>query len=474
MVMNLLSNLCTPPSAPQQLTVALYGDPACGKKTLCSTLNARKYTRFQDQKRFSFDVQLKEPTTSIALILADASSLPETIDPALRAARQCAPVVCLVYTKVDLVPRDYSINHIEFLGSGPFVGYTYDLDFFSVSCVTGEGIDDLLEYIVNAVDPLPGPTPKTYHELLANLRDRALDWIAWWFALPTRRMTVDISSELPATVTDSDVSGLFGSEIDAAWADSLKRRLDAEDVRNIPIYRLTPSIIAKVASTSERAAMEFVLKNTTVPIPRVHCPHLDLLTMDYIDGDMLYECWHKQTWFMQFRIACTLRLYVKQLRSLRRSNVGTVDDYHVGGAFFDFNRYPPFASLRRFRQFCEYVACVGWQTRVQYELHQGLTPSPFPRPNFDWSPVLTHGDLNASNILLDRSGSLWIVDWGAAGFYPACIESLAMHHVECVVHSREATDTWVSYRTFIAGATTRDEEDFWHNLYSAIHRFPSM
>ena len=57
----------------------------------------------------------------------------------------------------------------------------------------------LISPLVNAVDPVSGPTYLSFREILANLRDSALDWVAWCFALPTGRVTRDVRATVLTT-----------------------------------------------------------------------------------------------------------------------------------------------------------------------------------------------------------------------------------------------------------------------------------
>ncbi|KAI0757990.1 hypothetical protein C8Q74DRAFT_1302518 [Fomes fomentarius] len=459
-VMDFFINLYRPKSAPQGLTVAILGDPGTGKKTLATTLNGHLHVRAQDSKCFVFHARVgtaPNPTsnpTSIALVTVD-SSVPRIgpLKPTLDIAREAAPHVCVVFTKSDLIPRDYSMTHLNLLGRVPETSYVYDIDCIPVSTTSGEGLNDLFACIVNNVDP---PTAAPKNSLIGRLGTALLDWIASWFALPAPKTMPDVSAELAAIDTIEDVEKHINGEIDAPWGKSLKDRFRIPQSEHLHIHRITPSLAAKMVSQAESDAMEYARRNTSIPIPRTHRDDLFYLIMDFIDGETMYECWDKQGWIMQLRIACTLRLYVKQLRSLKGLTIGSVNNDIVDGIFFDGNQYSPFGSVRRFRRFCEFVAFDGWR---RY-------------PNIDWTPVFTHGDLNGSNVLLDRQGSLWLIDWGMSGFYPACIESLAMRHVEHVVHPCDVSPSWPHYRNFIAGTTTKDEEDFWYNFFSAIYIYP--
>ena len=217
--------------------------------------------------------------------------------------------------------------------------------------------------------------------------------------------------------------------------------------------------------------MEYVRRYTTIPVPRIHHPDLDWLVMDHIEGEMLYECWHKQSTFMQFRIACTLRLYIRQLRSLKDANVGALSSGQVSGILFQDYNFGPFDSARRFKGFCEYVSLVGWDMRARLYRSRGQPIPPAPRVPVDWTPVFTHGDLNPSNILLDKRGTLWLIDWAFAGFYPPWMDSLVMRHFDEDVFRDSVSRSWVRYRHFIAGKTSADDGHFWDCFYPAIHRF---
>nr|VWP01927.1 MFS domain-containing protein [Ganoderma boninense] len=241
--------------------------------------------------------------------------------------------------------------------------------------------------------------------------------------------------------------------MDTVWGEELKRRLGVEDAPHVTVNRISPSLLAKCMSASERASMELVRQHTTIPVPRDLCPHLVFLVMDLIDGEMLYECWDRLSRFKQFRIACTLRWYTKQLHSLTRPAPGSLGDGCVRGVVFSDAEYGPFATARSFRRFCELVAFFGWRAKALMAIAANKEIPPLPRPDLiDWTlPSFVHGDLNISNVLLDRQGSLWVVDWANAGYYPSTMEPIAMRRVDEIMHARDVSSSWRSYRSFIAG-----------------------
>ena len=83
------------------------------------------------------------------------------------------------------------------------------------------------------------------------------------------------------------MSNLVDQPLDIAWGEELKHRLSAEDVPYATVNRISPSLIVKASSASERASMALVRQHTTIPVPRDLCPHLSYLVMDFVDGEML-------------------------------------------------------------------------------------------------------------------------------------------------------------------------------------------
>ncbi|KAI0638482.1 kinase-like domain-containing protein [Trametes polyzona] len=455
--------------AAQHIRVAIYGERRTGKKTVASGLHGFKFYRSQDRHTFEFEVVSSTedmPPVQVALVLVDATTcdLPDSLMITVKGKAQHR---CVVFTKCDLVAQDYSSTHLRLLRAPRFLSCRHDVD--CILMAKKDGIKKLVSELVDRLIPLPKPSASGPWNILNGLGESAIDLIASLFALPFASEPLpNVDNELAAVSTDLDVENLVQGT--ASWDEELKKRLKAEYAWSVGAHRITPSLLVKTdARPSERASMEFVRQHTSIPIPRIHHPHLSYLLMDYIDGDMLSECWGRQSFFMQFRIACTLRLYVKQLRALQRPTLGSVDSGRVSGMFFEFEEYGPFSTVRRFRQFCDWVSVTGWESTMMARRNAGMPISPLPPCLGDFTPTFIHGDLNASNIMLDKRGTLWLIDWDSAGFYPKCLESLAMHSISIEGMPR----SWTRYMRFIAGTPTTEEMDYWVHLQTAIHRFHS-
>lgn len=98
-----------------------------------------------------------------------------------------------------------------------------------------------------------------------------------------------------------------------AWDMALKDRVDSHSPLSwISAHKISPKLIVKWKELHEQTATDYVRRHTRIPVPQVRHRYLDeWLVSDFIEGVMLFECWERQTAWMKFRIACTIRSYLK-------------------------------------------------------------------------------------------------------------------------------------------------------------------
>lgn len=231
-----------------------------------------------------------------------------------------------------------------------------------------------------------------------------------------------------------------------------------------PVHKITDKLLAKKCrGDTELKNMLYVREHTTIPVPQPRYTHCtEYLVMDFVEGRMLYECWDSLSHFMQFRIACTMRGYVNQLRELHGTIPGSPSNGLMNGPLFDDYTFGPFNSSLHFRRFCTRIAQVGWLRNIDDRKAQGLPPRPPPLLHDEWPLCFVHGDLNLANIILSNNGVLWLVDWAHSGFFPPWLESVAMGF------ARKNPQSWRKYHWFMVGVYPRFN-DFWCFFWRAAN-----
>ncbi|KAF9031819.1 hypothetical protein BDZ89DRAFT_607734 [Hymenopellis radicata] len=443
----------------QIIRLTIQGYQGSGKTALASQLQGRSYRYHESEYGFSVVNETDYHAQFSILVYALNGTFPQDL---LQEARSRPLPFCIAGTKIDLLSEE---NRNSYMKSPQAFAWSWDVNYVAVDNTTGHGIEDLMRSIVSALHPPPLPA-LTICQRLVIYTDEALCWaldcLAKCFKLPQPR-SIKNSPFLP---TKDELDRLLNSPAVKDWDREFLQRVNVQaSLNEVSCHLITPSLIAKVAGPSEYDSMEYV-RHTSIPVPRVYQDSPWML-MDYVDGRMLYECWSELSMFMQFRVACTLRLYVKQLQSLKAERPGNIADGVIPGIVFghDYKEYGPLKSARRFRQMCEFASIVGHRP--------GLVPSPCPPSTDDkWTLVFNHTDLNATNIILDKEGSLWLIDWGSAGFYPASFESIGMWYVDGNGEKGDRMPrSWSRYRGFIAGRMDGSELSFWTCVRSAMHRF---
>lgn len=176
---------------------------------------------------------------------------------------------------------------------------------------------------------------------------------------------------------------------------------------------------------NEAMTVEFIRRTTTIPVPRVLQVTLGKLdngdrnytyfAMEYIKGHTLEKCWPHLNIFKKVCIAWTLRGYVRQLRRLRRSFPGPIDNtVQFEGGFFSQSGSGPFATHE------ELIAY--YNRRLEISKERRRCPPDTPRFEMSGPLVFTHQDLCLRNLLLGDDGLLYVLDWEWAGFYPEWLE----------------------------------------------------
>ena len=201
----------------------------------------------------------------------------------------------------------------------------------------------------------------------------------------------------------------------------------------------------------EVLAINLVLEQTTIPVPRIYRVEVDprttcmgYLVMDYIHGERLDHAWPSLSIWSKLHIAWILRSYVRQLRKIKHpcssvpGPLGLTPQRCPGLVISSIVDSGPFADAAAFNDYInnQFRCKNGESVPDQYR-----EPEPL---------VFTHNDINMRNVILGRDGLVWLIDWDFSGFYPRFFEFAAMKMLADFFGCPAAPISWRRCIPFIA------------------------
>lgn len=174
---------------------------------------------------------------------------------------------------------------------------------------------------------------------------------------------------------------------------------------------------------SEAYAMEFVRRNTSIPVPKVYCAFERkgrvYIVMRRIKAPYVAHRWVYRSKQSQQKVLQQLKAMLEELRALEApEGVGVASTDH--GPIYD-PRLPerlhwgPYSTIREFHQALtdgHDLAAVADNEYPGLQELGAFYQQSWPRT------VFTHGDLSSLNILCQGDKVVGIVDWETAGWLP--------------------------------------------------------
>ncbi|KAK7416624.1 hypothetical protein QQX98_005095 [Neonectria punicea] len=172
---------------------------------------------------------------------------------------------------------------------------------------------------------------------------------------------------------------------------------------------------------AEADTMRLVRANTSIPVPDVQNAYRDektgegIIIMDYVEGITLKEAWGDYSEAQKESVISQLRGYMAQLRLFKGDFIGSINGIACNDQYFtdDPQGYGPYATEEDFNQgivkamkkdnengFSEW-RCTVWLSVMK-----------------DHDIVLTHGDFDPRNIMVQGDTVTAILDWELSGYYP--------------------------------------------------------
>ncbi|KAF4615822.1 hypothetical protein D9613_012437 [Agrocybe pediades] len=170
----------------------------------------------------------------------------------------------------------------------------------------------------------------------------------------------------------------------------------------------------------EARTIDFIAKNTTIPVPRVHAVYEYRgnihIVQDRVPGNVLQDVWSTLSAEDRQSLMEQLRGYVRQLRSLEPPHPGKVEAVD-GSTIIDdrlfLHEHGPFNSPEEFNTYIyhDYV-------RDHPESYPDLVEPLKKIAGRSWKTKFSHGDLGMHNIMWKDGRITAIIDWENSGWFP--------------------------------------------------------
>ncbi|KAH7360186.1 kinase-like domain-containing protein [Rhexocercosporidium sp. MPI-PUGE-AT-0058] len=180
---------------------------------------------------------------------------------------------------------------------------------------------------------------------------------------------------------------------------------------------------------TEAITIHYVARNTSIPVPKVHCSFLHknraYILMERIQGETLAAAWRHLSKESLQKIFLQLKSMIKELRALQPPLKTGVESC-VGGSLYESRlpngtpRFGPFKTIQEFHRWLR----DGLDENTRPGDHVSdedatAIKAMIVKQDGPWpAPIFTHGDLNPFNILVRGDQIVGIIDWEFSGWYP--------------------------------------------------------
>ncbi|KAH1334629.1 hypothetical protein KXW91_004900 [Aspergillus fumigatus] len=239
----------------------------------------------------------------------------------------------------------------------------------------------------------------------------------------------------PASKASDRACPLDDKELDSLSDESLADLLNSAPILyglgQTTVVRLSQNLVLKGVGNGlpcEAKVLQLVASRSNIRAPRVHRPlqvtddtkyfgTMGYIVMDYIDGEPLDGCWGDLSDEQKMDIAKQTAQMIFEMQSLKLLEPGPIGGGPCRGRFFTHYSAGPFKDASEFE---------GWFNH-KLDICKKHNHAPQDLPPFKFTQfVLTHQDISPRNLILDRTGLVWLVDWADADSYPPAFETAAL------------------------------------------------
>lgn len=185
-------------------------------------------------------------------------------------------------------------------------------------------------------------------------------------------------------------------------------------------------------SLAEARNIRFVRKRTRIRVPTIFDAWeerseiyngeeevVGYLLMEFINGNPLCDIWPTLTNEVRNSIFAQIADYLRAIHTIEMERPGPVGGGVSRGLLFTDYGAGPFLTAQHMEDwFNERLLVCKEFNRVSYD-HPGFSGK-FRKL------VMCHIDVAPRNMILDRDGKIWLLDWAQSGGYPALFETAAL------------------------------------------------
>lgn len=193
---------------------------------------------------------------------------------------------------------------------------------------------------------------------------------------------------------------------------------------NVPVFRADEKTVVKKGDCvrlAEAAAMEFVSKHTSIPVPKVYNSYVDqcsghtFIVMEFVEGECLEDVWDDMDEQEKEVVIGQLKDIITQLRSIKGTFIGSVDHTACEDQLFcdDLGSYGPYEDEAAFNN-----GIVRALKQSQNNTWVDVVADMVLKTFKGHETVLTHGDFSPRNILVEGTKVTAILDWEMTGLFP--------------------------------------------------------
>jgi hypothetical protein len=232
----------------------------------------------------------------------------------------------------------------------------------------------------------------------------------------------DLGSQFPAAVSMSKpINDSVFNRYCTLLAIKLLKRVQ---LRYGSVLMLTSKICVKYGyrmDLSEAASMQFISKNTSIPVPKIICAFVrsgcTYIVMERIEGDIIGNGWVRRSEESQARLLSQLKKMILEMRELQppeNMGVASVDggpihDGRLGGRTI---HYGPFKTIQEFHRHLR--GGLEFNPKLDQDVQDLIR-----QHDNTWPLKFTHGDLSSLNIIIRDDTVVGIIDWETAGWFPS-------------------------------------------------------